>query len=623
MNNPIVRKLPHLWAGVGLSVLASCSAHVDALSEAQLNEAAATELAQMFTAADRIATPLSLDDVIGRAVLINLDNRLLRLEQSFALAQVDVDSMEMLPRLAASAGYTNRSRENFTTSQVLGEAAPSGSFSRSREAENTTNSLSITWNVLDFVLGYYGALQAGNRAFIAEERARRAGMDIIRDARQSFWSAYAAQQLSGTIANTIAEANTVLARIQDGEQRGAIPAVEALRSRRTVLENVRQLEIFSHELATARIELAQLVNAQPGSPLALTPSRMSVPTLPGSLPELEARAFTSNPSLREQQYRINIALDDVRRTTAQLLPELLLSAEANFDADSFLLNASWYQFGLNAGWNLLRLMTAPQRINLSERGVEVERARALAVRMAVLAQTHIAYRDFHFVRAQFQRARDLSEIDQQLAKQSRAREEASVGSQVERVVVETSALISQLRVYDAYGELVAAYSAVLSTIGADADLRQILEQDQQDRAQAVESLQAAESEIARENAALGDLARDEARLQRELARATRRMDRARAAREDVLAHRDATGAIAAATGPNGATDARAAARLADAEANLAPRETDLAAATQTVDTLTQELAALAVARSTTTERLALAETARQTAGRGSGQPSLQ
>jgi len=624
MKTSIGAKRPYLWASFSLSLLASCSAQVDSLTDAQLNDAAATELAQMFAPSERIKQPLSLDDVIGRAVLNNLDNRLLRLEQSFALAQVDVDSMEMLPTLAASAGYTNRSRENFTTSQVLGEPAPSGVFSRSSEAESTTNSLSTTWNVLDFTLGYYNARQAGNRAFIAEERARRAGMDIIRDARQSYWNAYAAQQLSGTITNTITEANAVLARIREGEQRGAIPAVEALRSRRTVLENVRQLEIFSNQLATARIELSQLVNSRPGSPLTLATSQMSIPSLPGTLTDLEARAFTSSPSLREQQYRINIALDDVRRTTAQLFPELSFSAEANFDDDSFLLNNYWNQFGLNAGWNLLRLITGPQRINLSERGVEVERARALAVRMAVLAQTHIAYRDFQFAREQFRRASELAEIDQQLAQQSRAREEASVGSQVERVVIETSALISQLRVNEAYGELIAAYSAVLSTIGADADLRQILEQDQQDRQQAVENLQAAESAIALENATLEDLNRDEARLQRDLARATRARDRARSSRDGALAHRDEMQQALAATGqPDGTFAPRAAARLANAETDLARRERDLAAATQAVDALTQELATLTVARTAVTERLVLAQTARQMAEQRARQPSVQ
>ena len=478
MKKPIVKMGPYILAGVSFSFLTNCTVDVAPLTDAELNAAAAAELADMFSHAEHVSQPLSLNDVVARAVINNLDNRLARLEQSFALTQVEVDSIDMLPTLAASAGYSNRSPENFTTSQVLGAGAPTGSYSRSSDTENATYSLSTTWNVLDFSLGYYNARQAGNRAFIAEERARRGGMDIIRDARQSYWGAYAAQELSGTIERTIGEANEVLERIRRGEQSGSIPAVDALRSRRTVLESLRQLEIFRNQLSTAQIELAQLVNARPGSHIQLSTNQMTIPSLPGSLPELEAQAFTENPSLREQQYRIRIALDDVRRTTAQMFPELTVSAELNYDADSFLLNNSWNQFGLNAGWNLLRLMTSPQRLNLSERGVEVERTRALAVRMAVLAQTHIAYRQFYFARQQFQLARDLAEVDRRLAQQSRAREEASVGSQVERVVTETSALLSQLRVYDAYGSLLAAQSAVLSSIGDDAELAEILERHQ-------------------------------------------------------------------------------------------------------------------------------------------------
>lgn len=620
MKTSTSKKGASLGASLSLLLLASCSAQVEPLTDAQLNDAAATELAQMFAPSELIQRPLSLDDTIRRAVVNNLDNRLLRLEQSFALAQVDIDSMEMLPTLAANAGYTNRSRQNFTTSQVRGEPAPSGVFSRSSDASNTTSGLSTTWNVLDFTLGYYNARQAGNRALIAEERARRAGMDIIRDARESYWKAYAAQQLAGTIADTIMEANSVLARIREGEQKGAIPAVEALRSRRTVLENVRQLEIFSNQLATARIELAQLVNARPGSPFTLATSQMSIPSLPGTLTELEARAFTSSPSLREQQYRINIALDDVRRTTAQLFPELTFSAEANFDDNSFLLNNNWSQFGLNVGWNLLRLITAPQRVNLSEHGVEVERARALAVRMAVLAQTHIAYRDFHFAREQFRRASELAEIDQQLAQQSRAREEAAVGSQVERVVVETSALISQLRVYDAYGELVAAYSAVLSTIGADDDLRLILEEIQQDRQKTVEERQVAENKIALEGANIKKLTREDVHLQRGPARAMRRLDRAWLDRDGAPVQREEVQSLAKAAHLDGMPEARSATLPANAESFLARRQTELAAEKKNMNSLTQEMAARAVAHHAALERLALAQTAQQTAAKRASQP---
>lgn len=609
----MANKRTRLLGGVCTMLLASCSVHVDPITDAELTETAAVELAQMFPATQGIQEPLGLDDVITRAVVNNLDNRLLRLEQGFALSQVEVDSLDMLPTLAANAGYTNRSRENFTTSQVLGEPAPSGSYSRSRDAEGGTATLSTTWNVLDFTLGYYNARQAGNRALIAEERARRAGMDIIRQARESFWSAYAAQTLSGTITNTITEANRVLDLIQQGEQTGAIPAVDALRSRRTVLENVRQLEIFNRDLAIARIELSQLVNVRPGSRIELASSRMAIPTLPASLPELEARAFTSNPTLREQQYRINIALDDVKRTTAELFPNLSFSAQTSYDGDSFLLNDSWNQFGLNAGWNLLRLLTGPQRRDLSERGVDVERARALAVRMAVLAQTHIAYRDFIFAREQFTRARQLAEIDRQLAQQSRAREQASVGSLVERVAVETSALLSELRVYDAYGELVAAHAAVMSTIGADDDLTQMLARHQQQLQQALDDLETAETNVRLLTASLEDGAREDARLQRSLARAERTLTRARAAQQAAQTHREEMRSLASAAQANRGPDDRITARLQSAEAELARADAVLAEATELFEDLTQQFSELARLREGNEAQLAQAQSARDEA----------
>ncbi|MCL7406454.1 TolC family protein [Paradonghicola geojensis] len=603
-----------LLGGVCATLLASCSVHVDPITDARLTETAARELAEMFPAAQSIEEPLGLDAVIERAVVNNLDNRLSRLEQSFTLLQVDVDSLEMLPTLAANAGYSNRSRDSFTTSQVLGEERPDPpSFSRSRDAEGTTATLSTTWNVLDFTLGYYNARQAGNRAFIAEERARRAGMDIIRQARQTFWRAYAAQQLSGTIEDTIAEANRVLNLIREGEERGAIPAVEALQSRRTVLENVRQLEIFNRDLAAAQIELAQIVNVRPGAQVELATSSMSIPSLPGSLSELEARAFTSNPTLREQQYRINIALDDLKRTTAQLFPELSFSATTSYDGDSFLLNDSWNQFGLNAGWNLLRLLTGPQRRGLSERGVDVERARALALRMTVLAQTQIAYRDFIFSRNQFARAQELAEIDRQLAQQSRAREQASVGSLVERVAVETSTLVSQLRVYDAYSDLVAAHAAVMSTIGANDAMTEALARHQEKYQRVLSDLDAADSNIALETASIEDLGRQDARLQRSLVRAELSFARAKAAQDAARTHRDELRDLAASSNDDGMPDERLTARLQRAEANFARTETDLALATAHVDDLTQQVAALALARAATEARLHEAETLRDTA----------
>jgi len=468
---------PSRFAALGACLLlAGCSVSVAPLSEQDMTEATATELAQMF-APENTMTPkgkLDLDTLVERAVAANLDNRVQRLEAAHALRRVDVTSLDMLPTLAARAGYSTRSNDDYSTSQVLGRPGPTGIFSRSTDSDVTSGSLSTTWSVLDFAVGYFAARQSANRAYIAEERSRRAGMDVIRQAKESFWRAYAAQQLSGPIDRNIGEALKLLDLIQSGAESGAVPTMDALNQRRTILENVRQLEIFQQELAVARIALAQQVNARPGTRLTLAQTPMRVPALPGTLAELEARAQVSSPALREQRYRIRIALDDVKRSTAEIFPDLSLSAGVDASSDSFLLNDDWSSAGLSIGWNLMNVLTSPQRVRLAESGVALEEARALAVRMAVLAQTHVAYRDYGFARAQYHRARQLSEIDRQIADQTRIREEASVSSQVDRVVTETSAILAKLRVYRAYAELVSAHTAVLATIGADEEFLAIL-----------------------------------------------------------------------------------------------------------------------------------------------------
>lgn len=518
-----------LLATSAVFLLSACSVQTPALNDEQLREAATLELSAMFPQVQAVSGSLSLDETVQRAVINNLDNRLSRLERSYAAQQVDVDSLDMLPVLAANAGYSRRSNDGYTTSQPLGSPV-TNSFSRGSDAEIRTADLSVSWNVLDFAMGYYNAQQAGNRAFIAEERARRAGMDVIRQAKDSYWRAYAAQELSGRVRSNIEDAERVLAVIREGESSGAIPAIQALEQSRVVLENIRQLETSNQELSRARTNLAQIINVTPGQSFALAGSRMDVPSVGRSLAELEELAFLQNPMIREQAYRERIALSDVRKTTAELFPNLSVNGQMNYSSDDFLREGDWNTFGLNVGMNLLRLATAPQRRGLAQEGVSVEQARSLAVRMAVLAQTHIAYRDYQFARQQFDRVRELARVEASIAEQSRNREQASAGSQVQRVTDETSAILSQLRVYRAYAELVSAYDALQATVGEDDELIALMAEQRRLYETALADAQEAEGRIASLEGQVAELQRDIVRRERDVEGAQSDLARATANR---------------------------------------------------------------------------------------------
>ena len=474
----------------------------------------------MFPAVQQIEGKLTVSDVVTRTLVNNLETRLARLESTFAMSQLNVDNLNMMPTLAVNAGYVNKSVDGYSTSQVLGDASTTGSYSRGSEEAIRTGDLSVTWNVLDMAVGYFSAQQTADRALIAQERERRASLDLVRRAKEAFWRAYAAERLSGQVARNIREADNVIANIRRGEASGAIPRLEALQQRRTVLETVRQLELMKNELDIARVELNQMINVAPGQDVVLKAGSMAALKIGHSLPELEKMAYELSPDIREQEYRSRIAIADVKRSSAELFPNLSATAGLNYSTDDFLLNDDWNQYGLNVGWNLMRLASAPKRIATARQGIEVEEARALAVRMAVLAQTHIAYRQYTFARQLFKRADELYRIEQQLAEQSRARETASVGNEVDRIVSDTNAIMAQVRRYQAYATLVSSHSALKATVGDDAELAGYIAQNQQRLDRAVEDAASAETTIATSAQTAADMAKAVIELQRKASKLT-------------------------------------------------------------------------------------------------------
>jgi len=513
--------LPNKILPFGLTVfIAGCSVQTVPVTQEELRVAATQQVAAMFPAVQQIEGKLTVSDVVTRTLVNNLETRLARLESTFAMSQLNVDNLNMMPTLAVNAGYVNKSVDGYSTSQVLGDASTTGSYSRGSEEAIRTGDLSVTWNVLDMAVGYFSAQQTADRALIAQERERRASLDLVRRAKEAFWRAYAAERLSGQVARNIREADNVIANIRRGEASGAIPRLEALQQRRTVLETVRQLELMKNELDIARVELNQMINVAPGQDVVLKAGSMAALKIGHSLPELEKMAYELSPDIREQEYRSRIAIADVKRSSAELFPNLSATAGLNYSTDDFLLNDDWNQYGLNVGWNLMRLASAPKRIATARQGIEVEEARALAVRMAVLAQTHIAYRQYTFARQLFKRADELYRIEQQLAEQSRARETASVGNEVDRIVSDTNAIMAQVRRYQAYATLVSSHSALKATVGDDAELAGYIAQNQQRLDRAVEDAASAETTIATSAQTAADMAKAVIELQRKASKLT-------------------------------------------------------------------------------------------------------
>lgn len=483
-------KLLAIAGAVG--ALSACSS----IAPAALTQEALTQTNQSDQRAaqqgvEPVQGALTLDQALARALKYNLDRRSRLMEEALALNQLDVSRFDMLPRLMAQAGYSDRNRERATYSMPYrpsyGPQSTSSSFSSASSHSNVD--LGLTWNLIDVGLGYYGAKQQADRLLIAGEKRRKAMHLLMQDVRTAYWRAASAQKLRGDVATTIKTAEAALTDSRKVETERIRNPIDALRYQRQLLENLRLLEAIEQELSSAEGELAALINAPLGQPLQIADNPLnlsndSVLKLPVS--RLEETALKHNADLREQHYNSRIAREEVRKTLARLFPNLNFNYGLKYDSDHYLVHNNWNEAGVQLSFNLFNLVTAPTQLKLAEAGVALSDQRRIATQMAVLTQVHLARLQLLNARSQFARADAIFGTDQKIAQQVRNRANLRAQSKLDRVANETTAILSLLRRYQALAQVHTAENRLMANLGLEP---RIGSTDQLSLAQLTEQLQ--------------------------------------------------------------------------------------------------------------------------------------
>ncbi|MBF0446303.1 MAG: TolC family protein, partial [Magnetococcales bacterium] len=131
----------------------------------------------LFEKQEQITHPLTIYDAMARSIKYNLDHRFKIMEEALSLRQLNIAKMSMLPNLALSAGYSDRSNE----ASSLGTGALQASTSSDRVSK--TGNLTMSWNILDFGVSYFQAQQEADRVLIAAERRRKVIHNLMSDVR--------------------------------------------------------------------------------------------------------------------------------------------------------------------------------------------------------------------------------------------------------------------------------------------------------------------------------------------------------------------------------------------------------------------------------------------------------
>ena len=451
------------------AALSACATNKDMLSGQDIADRAEQDYERMFSERPSEGQTISVEEAIARAIKYNLDNRLKLMETVVAQQRLDLLDMKKLPRLAANAGYTVRSHRQASSSLNLGTGVPNFGASTSQDKGIMSADLQLSWDTLDFGIGYLNARQAGDEVLIAVERQRKTVQNIIRDVQYAYWRMLGAQGLLASLEPLLIEIRQGLNDSYAAQQAKLLPLEECLDYQRAMLDIQRQMHSLRRDINDSRIELTALMGLPPGFDYNISDSTTPKSIEPNNdlpaIDNLRMLALRNRPELIEEDYKKRIALLEVKKARLRMIPGIELFTGYNYNDNSFLLHDTWASSGYRLTWDLLNLVSGPRAIRHSKSSVELADIRRMATSMAVVTQVDVAVHRINQARADYNISLEISRVDNSLFEQYEKR--ARFDQQDHLSVVEAKArkLLSNMRLAVAYADWQNAISQLEISIG--------------------------------------------------------------------------------------------------------------------------------------------------------------
>ncbi|PTB21004.1 TolC family protein [Trinickia symbiotica] len=451
------------------AVLSACAIKPEPISQDEHFKRAQDDYKTLYATYVPLTRPLTLPDAIARALKYNYNAQLAKTEATLQDKQLDLAIAQMLPRVAANAGYTWRSNDNAAESVSELTKQRSLEYSFSEPPSHATASLELSWNLLDLGVSYFQAKQQGYRTYAAVERRRKVIDDLVKSTQEAYWKAVAADRLLPRLRPLLAEADKQLQNAREASREKLVPQLQGLDYQQNMLSVVGQLRRMETDLNTARVQLASLINVPTDVPIQFAPMELDVETSATQIDprKLEALGLAMRPELREEAYQEKIDQQDVYKEIVKMMPGVGVLGSLNYDSNQYLFNPRWAQLGVNATFNLVNLIEGPKAISAAKASVEVSRERRLALSVAVLTQVNLSYQEYLAATQDLDIAKQINDVEQQIrvasANESRAQEE----SDADRIRRDLASMVAEFTYDREIAQVHTALTNLYTSVGVD------------------------------------------------------------------------------------------------------------------------------------------------------------
>ncbi len=454
---------------------AGCAVTPEPMDIRSAIDSAAEDLQRLLADKQNPVREIDLYEAIARSLKYNRERRVALMESTIASQDLALAQYDMLPELAASAGYTSRNNPDASTSSYSKDAngnstGKSGIYSTSSDESHATLDLGLTWNVLDFGLSYVRAQQKADQFLISKERERKAIQNLIADVNRAYWRAASSQRLLDQVMPLKRRVNDALRDSRQIEQQRLQPPLESLTYQRKLLEIRRSFEKIQKELLDARSSIATLMGMKPNARFKLKDighSGYQVPQIRVDIETLERHALARRPELMESRYQQRITHAEGRAALLSLLPGISLTAGAHYDDDSYLLHSTWMDYGAMITGNLINIFKYPAVQKQVDNRENLNIEKRLALMAGVMAQVHLADLSFDQARQEYTTADEYLQVVTRISEQLQLMRDIKRSGELELITEQLNTVVAELQRDMAYAELRNSYGRLFFTAGLD------------------------------------------------------------------------------------------------------------------------------------------------------------
>ena len=365
----------------------------------------------------------------------------------------------------------------------------------------------LALSVLDFGLAFFNTQQSQDRMLLRQQRTRRAEQNLVLDTVRVYFQVAAAQRAINVAGKLLEECRNRYELIEQMGDSGQITPFRAFDEVKQFVEMEKRLTNYIRSYENSCVELRSLLGFYPNAVIRVDDSVLdTVPEF--DFPEMELMeqiALMKRPELYEVDMQKHINVLECRKTLVMMFPNVRMFVDFTNSNNSFLYHSTWWELGIRAAYNLLKLPQHIARYQAYSAQVDAEEARTYAQAIAVMAQVRIAH-------ANLVATRERLNIDTRVNAAYRKNLEKAEGSsrvsgelsQLELAHMRLASAETEIEKYLSLGNYYVAYFRILNTLGIEnlheatvAELKKRLEDE---RIRAAEELARAKAEYEAEQA---------------------------------------------------------------------------------------------------------------------------